>query len=1043
MGSSLTEELRQDVADGRVLIVVGAGVAIAVTRRAASASWVGLIKSGMVRALEVNKSLPGAWEASVQNDLELGQSGVPTCLWTAADKVTDALGGREGGEFRLWLRREVGDLRIEDAALINAVHELRVPIATTNYDGLIEQETGRHPVTWLDVSGVQAAITGRTEAIAHLHGHWETPGSVVFGGLSYGAVTSSEPAQALQQAVVGTRSLVFVGCGEGLSDPNWLALRDWTKRVMGETELRHYRLCLADELEAVTAEHRGERIVPLVYGTDHSELAPFIEGLRPADTRAQALAAPIRPAAPERAFDALCERARARVVLGDKMPDVESRRMERLLVPPVLLPMTQEQFYSSQELDREARPKRCDPMEDVKNQRVILVAAQEGSGLTSSLEWLLALAYQRKAHLAPLLVDFTNVTGGGHDPLMRRITKDLMAAGAIQLPRDPHPPLALALDNVAAKPEKIFARVLEELADDQPAFLVLGCRQGSEAEVAQRLEANGIDFALRYVGRMTMPDVVRLARLVEPGRAVVLAHRAVEVADREHLARTPMTLALLISVLLHGESLLGTASETALLDAYVSLLLGRGDPHDDARFSLDSIERADILSNLAERFATANTGSLPAARVVEIFADYFEALGWEESAIAVLNSFTERRLLTVRNDNVSFTQSSFLHLFAAKRAVRSNEFLQSLLEHPLYFSSIIKHYAALTRDDPTVLRQVESLLDQALTMQTGGTNFSELAASPEIASVDDDVVARREGRPTPAPPQEDDSDDEFEDWLQSFDTEDPSPFPVHAIEDAPVAMQVLEALALVSNVLRDSELVDDLELKQRVLQKTLIVWGKLADLLEGDEVYQEFLVRLGKRVAESLSVTKAKRDEFVEDFRDLGPLMTSFGGIAATLASRKLARLLERLFAETEFVEGRESAIMGAMLGFELRAPTWTRYFTTVRELHGPKKAVNVVLRRFAISAYYSPATRDDEAAGIETFLIDQFLASKPAVTGRTAKAQRDSLSQSLRANRALSAARRKAEIAHRRAADEIPAVEERLLEEDDARIIEGEIFRR
>ncbi len=501
-----------------------------------------------------------------------------------------------------------------------------------------------------------------------------------------------------------------------------------------------------------------------------------------------------------------------------------------------------------------------------------------------------------------------------------------------------------------------------------------------------------------------------------------------------------MTLALLISVLLHGESLLGTASETALLDAYVSLLLGRGDPHDDARFSLDSIERADILSTLAEHFATANTGSLPQARVVEIFAKYFESLGWEESAIAVLNSFLDRRLLAVRNDNVSFTQSSFLHLFAAKRAVRSSGFLQSLLERPLYFSSIIKHYAALTRDDPTVLRQVESLLDQALTMETDGTNFSELAAPPEIASVDDDVVARREARPMPAPRE--DSDDEFEDWLQSFGSEDPSPFPVHAIEDAPVAVQVLEALALVSNVLRDSELVDDLELKQRVLQKTLIVWGKLADLLEGDEIYQEFLVRLGKRVAEALPVTKTKRDEFVEEFRDLGPLMTCFGGIAATLASRKLARLLDRLFAETEFVEGRESAIMGAMLGFQLRAPTWTRYFTAVRELHGPKKAVNVVLRRFAISAYYSPATRDDEAAGIETFLIDQFLASKPAVTGRTLKARRDSLSQSLRANRSLSAARRKAEIAHARAAEAVPAVEDRLVPEDDARVIEGEIVR-
>lgn len=1015
MSASLSDDLRQDIAAGRVLVVAGAGVGIAATHRAASASWVGLIEAGMSRALEVNASLPNGWEASVRNDLQLGQEGLATCLWSAADKVTDALGGRDGGEFKLWLRNEVGGLQVKDARLIEALHGWRVPIATTNYDSLLEEVTGRRPVTWLDVSAVQTAVTGRSDAIAHLHGHWETPASVVFGGLSYGTVTASEPAQALQKAVIGTKSLVFVGCGEGLNDPNWLALRTWTKQVMGQTELRHYRLCRADELETVSAEHQDERILPLVYGDGHDDLAPFIESLRPADSPAQVLAAPIRASASERAFDALCERARGRIVLGDKMLDVETRGLERLLVPPVLLPMTQEQFYNSQDLDREARPKRCDPVEDVKKERVVLVVAQEGSGLTSALEWLVALAYQKNTIIAPVLVDFTSIVSGGHDPLKRRITKELMAAGAIHLPRDSHPPIALALDNIGVKPERLFARVLEELAADLPNFLVLGCRQGTEAEITQRLESAGIDFALRYVGRMTTQDVVRLAGLVEPARAVMLAHRAVEVADREHLARTPMTLALLISVLLHGESLLGTASETALLDAYVSLLLGRGDPHDDARFSLDAVERADILGTLAEHFATANTGALPQADVIAIFSDYFEALGWEESAIAVLNSFSDRRLLTVRNNHVSFTQSSFLHLFAAKRAVRSREFLQSLLERPLYFSSIIKHYAALTRDDPTVLREVESLLDQALTTETVGTHFSELASPPEIESVDDDVVARRQAAPMPS--VTDDAED-IEEWIQSLDIGDPSPFPVHAIEDAPFSIQVMEALALVSNVLRDSELVDDLELKQRVLHKALIVWGKLADILEADETYQEFLARLGERIAESLPLSKGKREEFVEDFCDLGPIMTSAGGIAATLASRKLARLLDRLFEESDFVEGAEAAIMGAMLGVQLRVPQWPRYFTTVRELHGPKKVVNVVLRRFAISAYYSPATRDDEAAGIETFLIDQYLAQKPALAGRALKERRDSLAQSLRANRALAAARRKEEIAHRKALD-------------------------
>lgn len=994
-------ELREDVRARNVIAILGAGVSVAATRGHETATWVGLIKSGAVRARAYEPTLPQVWEESVASDLALAVQGVTSGLWSAADKVTDALGGQDGGEFRAWLRADIGALRALDPEVIRAVHGLGVPIATTNYDELVERVTGRRATTWRDTAALQLALSGRSDDIAHLHGVWSDPRSVVFGGQSYAGLGSAAAAQALQQAMAGLRSLMFVGCGDGLDDPNFGALRAWLRATFGDSEIRHYRLCRRSELEQMSRQHADERITPVAYGDGHEDLPGFLERLRPAD--AVGVVA-VRPPAQDRALEALRERARARIVLGDQMPDVETRSIGELLAPPVLLPMTQEQFSNSQDLDRAARPRRCDPVADAAAHRVLLVVADENAGLTSTLEWLVAEAHRTRPQIAPVVVDFLSLSGG-HTPLARRITRELMASGATAMPRDPHPPLALAVDNVAVRPQAIFERMLAELAVAEHPFLVIGCRQGTEADVAARLNEAGLDLAVRYVGRMAMSDVVALATLVEPGRAASLAARAVEVADREHLTRTPMTLALLISVLIHGEALLGTASETALLDAYVSLLLGRGDPHDDARFSLDAVERADILGHLAENFATANAGSLPDGRVIEIFERYFDALGWDEDPIAVLSSFADRRLITIRGGQVRFTQASFLHLFAAKRAARSPLFLQALYERPLYFASIIRHYAALTRDDPEVLRNVEALLDKAAAYETRGPNFAAAAAPPPL-SVDDGMFT--------GDPFEDDEEPpgggaELEDWLDNFRQEDPAPFPVQPMEDAPLAAQVLTAVALVSNVLRDSELVDDLQLKERLLRKTLLVWGKTVDLLEEDDVYMQFLARLAARLAETLGVSRPKQEAFIDEFREMGAMMTAAGGISATLASRKLSRLLDGLFEQAAFRDDVRSAAMGALLGYSVRGTRWTEHFGTVRALHGDKRAVNVSLRRFAIAAYYATPLSEDEAAGLERFLVDQYLAGHPEKNHSESTRRRAALTQQLRDNRAIAAAQRKA----------------------------------
>jgi hypothetical protein len=78
----------------------------------------------------------------------------------------------------------------------------------------------------------------------------------------------------------GVRTLVFAGCGAGLDDPNLGALRRWLAGVFARSPYRHYRLCLNNELADLWREHGlAERIIPVAYGEDHDDLAPFLQSL--------------------------------------------------------------------------------------------------------------------------------------------------------------------------------------------------------------------------------------------------------------------------------------------------------------------------------------------------------------------------------------------------------------------------------------------------------------------------------------------------------------------------------------------------------------------------------------------------------------------------------------------------------------------------------------------------------------------------------------------------------------------------------------------
>jgi tetratricopeptide (TPR) repeat protein len=288
----LLDDLRNEIAEGHVLAIVGAGVSIGATGAEPVASWTGLLKNGVERCVEVAQPLPTGWAERVRGEIE---SGDMDDLLSAAEKISAKLGAPQGGEYRRWLRETVGQLQMKDGSVIEALRDLAIPLATTNYDGLLEAVTGRPPVSWREGAKVERVFWEDAPGVLHLHGYWDEPESVVLGIRSYEQVLGDAQAQNLQRVLRTAKTLLFVGCGAGLHDPNFGALLRWTRSVFSESEYRHFRLCRDSEVATVQQEHPpGERIFALGYGEERKDLGPFLRNLKSAG-KTLATSPPVAP----------------------------------------------------------------------------------------------------------------------------------------------------------------------------------------------------------------------------------------------------------------------------------------------------------------------------------------------------------------------------------------------------------------------------------------------------------------------------------------------------------------------------------------------------------------------------------------------------------------------------------------------------------------------------------------------------------------------------------------------------------------------------
>jgi hypothetical protein len=282
MHVDLVADLRDRIAAKQIVCLAGAGVAAACARKkpgSECALWPQLLESGVRWVAGVHPELPAGWVDDRRRALA---SGDVDDLLAVASQVASKLGAPDGGEYAEWLHRTVGALELGDAALIAALGALDVPIFTTNYDHLIEAALDRDAISWRSEAAVDRVLRGDSNAILHLHGHYSEPESVVLGFWEYAGLVENEHTQAVMRALAMAKSILFVGFGAGLRDPNFNQFLRWSRRVSRTQPYRHYRLVRASETESARRDHDpDQRIMVLSYGEEHAELVPFLRALAP------------------------------------------------------------------------------------------------------------------------------------------------------------------------------------------------------------------------------------------------------------------------------------------------------------------------------------------------------------------------------------------------------------------------------------------------------------------------------------------------------------------------------------------------------------------------------------------------------------------------------------------------------------------------------------------------------------------------------------------------------------------------------------------
>lgn len=264
------KKLRQAYSAGDLVIVAGAGVSFGATG-GTSKTWPGLIQHALEYAKDRCRLTDEDKTDCRMIELCLGEKQPGTLLHAAS--IAQSLLVRKR-QFPTWLNNVFGDLSVKNDSLLQAIKRLQMSgalLVTTNYDHVLDDYCGLNWIGPAEHDKILRFIDKSREGVLHVHGEYDDPSNVVMSAVDYYRIRTSADIQLAMKSFLTNKTVVFVGCGSGLEDPNFGKLIEWAAEQRKNLPDKHYML--------VRNKEKGlyfPSIQRVEYGDDFDKLAPFL-----------------------------------------------------------------------------------------------------------------------------------------------------------------------------------------------------------------------------------------------------------------------------------------------------------------------------------------------------------------------------------------------------------------------------------------------------------------------------------------------------------------------------------------------------------------------------------------------------------------------------------------------------------------------------------------------------------------------------------------------------------------------------------------------
>ncbi|HQB22437.1 MAG TPA: metallophosphoesterase [Bacteroidales bacterium] len=282
-------------------------------------------------------------------------------------------------------------------------------------------------------------------------------------------------------------------------------------------------------------------------------------------------------------------------------------------------------------------------------------------------------------------------------------------------------------------------------------------------------------------------------------------------------------------------------NQAILLDIYIEIVLEKLAKENIYRDTFDYKNKTMLLAKVAQEMLKSKEANyaIPYTEYIKIISDYINTVGFDYDVSRIADYFIERKIFSKISNSIKFSHSCFFHFFIAKRMENDATFKNEVLKENFYymFPRELDYYTGLIRNDKETLeiiygrfkeafRGVEEILEHVdvdryftyiVKNQTPHVSVSKY--------IDTDKI--KDNRPT------EEKILEFYDNKLSKKTSDAI---VRKIDS--VNLELL--LIIMSNVLRNSEGVEDYKLKSEIYNSIIrntIAWVVL---------YKEWIVRFIK-----------------------------------------------------------------------------------------------------------------------------------------------------------------------------------------------------